>query len=420
MNELIAIGNAAVYVLLVIILLIKYKKFTISIYVLILYATSAIFSYFFIKHPLFQFSLHAGYLTVTPYVYYFATFILFYVPIMAFKEFEIQNIKEPPKLQFSLLLFFISIVSVITSIIYIPEVIQLFSNPAGLAANKMAKEAGDQIVFIPAPFGSIVLIGKIFSDVSILLFFYILSTKMYTITTKFLFGCIILIINPILGIAVGSRATLVFFIFSVFFSYQIFKKNYTQKMRRKTSMVSSVFLIMLVIFIILLSINRFEGAQNGVGFFFLKYLGESFSNFNILLYDQIDNYTFGAKNFSYFTNILGFTDLENINEIREYAVQQTGIPNNYFYTFIGQIFIDFGPIITFLLALFSSVFFWNKFKVVEMLKLSSIVVYYLYLNLLVRGVFFFPYSGKNGNLIIIGTFLVAVLVKYRFKILSKG
>lgn len=153
-----------------------------------------------------------------------------------------------------------------------------------------------------------------------------------------------------------------------------------------------------------ISVSRFEDLAN---FMIFKYLGEPMVNFAGILYPDITGFGGGAVYFQPITVL--FTGVANYSttlEKWEFVEGLTGITPEIFYTFVGALVIDFGFIMTFLIACF---FCWAGLSVARSSRSGVSFGAFIIINLLIYaysgGVFFFSVQGSGLFMIIYSAIL---------------
>lgn len=117
--------------------------------------------------------------------------------------------------------------------------------------------------------------------------------------------------------------------------------------------------------------------------------------------------TDGYFTFSQFLSDLGIDD--NALKISKELPAHTKYTRTwYFFTYIGNFFLDYGAIITFLILGILSLFFCNIVRK-HVLSFSAFLIFSAYIYMIVNGLFYFPYvAGMNGLYVCI---VLALLLK---------
>ncbi len=157
------------------------------------------------------------------------------------------------------------------------------------------------------------------------------------------------------------------------------------------------------LYVIYANIIRFEDEETPASLFLFKYAGESFVNFSGILYPQIIGYTYGISSFGLFRRFIGLTYTADISELRAIVERNTGTPGYIFYTFAGNIFRDFGPIITLIFGgIYAKVITGILPRTDDgTMKAGTLLTLAFLGNLYLPGLFYFSLYSQIGNISII-------------------
>lgn len=410
--------NAILYCSLLIYTLKRSPLVSISVMLTSLYAIGSICSVLFYTHSYFPYTIHNCVVTFEPFLYLFTSLLIFFFPILNFKQNELTSIKPPPKLKFKVFLIFLIIVNIVRLIYALPHALSMLTAGADLAGNKDAIMGGENLITVPFPLNILFIFSMIFSRLMVVFYFYYLAFYKSTRLKILLLTSITFLPEIVNAISDSSRSILFSFVTNVVFCYILFRPFLKKEYKKVFAILFSSFFALILLVVIAVTLARF---QNKVGvdisYWQYKYFGESFVNFNGLLYGKLKGLTWGERNFSFFTNILGSTDINNIMELRENADAITGIPNFIFYLFIGSLYIDFGPVLLLIIAILAAIIFNKIFKINNGgIPFASLILLQFYFRMCFDGLFFFPYTLQTGNLQIIFYLLTYLLFKYKIKV----
>ena len=229
--------------------------------------------------------------------------------------------------------------------------------------------------------------AKIFTGflqpMAVLFFFYLLSEnfpKKHTVT-------IILLLFAILTpsfftiVSVASRGMVVLLAVQFLVAYFIFKKNISNKINKKIKYTSLIFLSLFAIYSISVTKSRFGesssgGLSNEAQDSLIFYLGHSMLTFAYGITDTIKEFFWGDY-------ILGN---EEILKIGIDNMLGTHFDTNFF-TYVGAIYLDFGPFFTFVIALVFPFLMSIIFQYKKKLDMADLMIYLYYLTFLINGVF---------------------------------
>lgn len=227
--------------------------------------------------------------------------------------------------------------------------------------------------------------SKMFSGflqpMAILFFFYLLTdefSKKHKITIVLLLFAIILP-SFLTIISIASRGMLIVLFFEFLVSYFIFKKKFSSKINKIISVGALFFTIIFLIYSISVTKSRFEenassdlGAQDSLIFYF----GHSMLTFAYGLTDTIREFLWGDY-------LLG---KEEILKVGIDNLLGTHFDTN-FYTYVGALYLDFGPFFTFIIAVIFPLIMSLIFQFKKNVDMADLMIYVYYLTFLINGVF---------------------------------
>ena len=152
-----------------------------------------------------------------------------------------------------------------------------------------------------------------------------------------------------------------------------------------------------IAFIVAVSTSRFG---DEVWDYTFSYLGHSMLNFNDGLFYSMHDYAWGKKFFDFFYDLFGLNGY--------YSSEALGSTAGHgFVTFVGSLFIDFGPYVTILVAILA-VAIISRFFEKKNLLLSDIIMIVFYSSTMANGIFV---STKNRALIWVMTFVIYFITR---------
>ena len=220
---------------------------------------------------------------------------------------------------------------------------------------------------------------------------------------------LIFIVQVLSALANGSRGNLFFTIWSFVFYYILFFKHLDIKDKKIITKSFLCFFLLVLIYSIKISISRVSSSNSELPFEnILRYFGEAYPNLGNLFWNNVDNHPWGTRLFPY---IFGdkYTAL-SVQDGYSFWRNYTGVPVLNFKTLYGDLYIEFGPIIPFIIVSIISFFFYiflNKGKI-SFWKISLI---YWYFDLIIQGVFGFNKGGRSNLIVLIAIILVSSIVK---------
>src|SRR5690606_39198819 len=144
-----------------------------------------------------------------------------------------------------------------------------------------------------------------------------------------------------LGLLVGGRTNLMYWILSFIFCLVLFWPHFTPSKKRLITIVSLVTLGLLLSYMIYVTIERaLIGHSGETGNFLLSYAGQSYLNF-CYFFENLNNHEYTIQRILPITSSIFSGDF-NLNEYRDTVFYKTGMNIGIFYTFLGDIYVDLG------------------------------------------------------------------------------
>lgn len=254
-------------------------------------------------------------------------------------------------------------------------------------------------------------LAKVFTGflqpMAILFFFYLLSEEF---TKKHLITIILLLLAIIMPsfltiVSIASRGMVILLVIQFLVSYFIFKKNIAKKTNKVIGIASLVFVAIFLLYSISVTKSRFgESAAGGMSGdaqdSLLFYFGHSMLTFADGLTDSIRSFLWGDY-------LLG---KEEILKVGIDNLAGTHFDTN-FYTYVGALYLDFGPFFTFIIALIFPFLMALIFQYKKKLDMADLMIYVYYLTFLINGVFVVGIGYYIGWLMIFGIYIIFKTVK---------
>ena len=254
--------------------------------------------------------------------------------------------------------------------------------------------------------------------VNMVVLFYCLQRR--NINIRYIICIFIVSLLPALNsLRFGSRTDFIFFALAAFGMYLYLKDCFDKERKIIIKRTGIIFSSVLLAIMIAISIGRYVvGQQMGksdVGDFLYQYTAESIYNFNDNIYNEKG--TAGGLD----TMFPVYQDLGLVSdnvERREILGTKIKGATHIFYSYIGDLCIDWGKGATVLILLFLafSIRFFNRKAEIS---LSAMCILALYMYLISNGLFYFCYKG--GWKPITWTIIIAIIAffverKYKEKI----
>lgn len=333
MNDIAVFFNALLYCLLFLITWKKNKTIGTSEVLLLIYVAVSIAGiFYYYDNP------HIWDLNPLYFLYLFVIFFIFFKPVMCDNRIEVTNNPlTSPNLYKKIAVLYI-ILALYSCIIYIPQVYLILKNPEWADLYSEAHEEIEGNIYT-----KIANLFFHFRYLGLVLFFSFLAQK--DVSKFFLFILGIASFLPVLLVTIksASRGGIVALAGSIYLTYSLFKKILSPEIRKNLRTIAVCLIPMIFIYFMAVTISRF-GDNLSTGYdssesSLLSYLGQSMLYFNYGVMDSTTEYAWGGYMFD---------KSDAVNQIR-------GSHFGYsFITFIGTLYIDYGPLGTFLLAIAAS------------------------------------------------------------------
>ena len=352
-----------------------------------------------------------------PFIYLFIMLFLSLLPAIRFDGFSISHIVRPNQV----ILDSFSVVFIIVSLILLPS--YLSSIREGLVLLTVDSSGGFDLYadthsmrgasrsFMDIPF----VIFSMFSYIAVLVFFYYLtlpkSNKILLVGLS-----ISMVINLLAPISKGLRTETILMIFAIIAAYILVKKWLPERRNKMIRILGTIFFSIVFLLLAVLTVSRAVGSSIETNSSVVDYVGQANLNFNNYGLDA-GGIRYGDRTCRIFKEILLFDNVPNNPAERRIKYSKLFIDDYYFYTFVGDFTIDFGPYIAAILFVLSSLFFVSQTKPRKgELTFSQFLILYLAVLIpLQGGMYLFNFSDGGNYTLIAFAFMVFVcnIVKSR-------
>lgn len=404
--------NAILYTITVSFFVCRMKAFNLGIFIYCIYTIAGWASFLFYQQPLFRFSEHNSTITIEPFLYLYIVLLLFTYPFvvtrMQYKNIECRSIGN-----FNFLVKIIFCFQIFTILLLLPDTIRvLLSGNSMLAENRDAVYSSDADVLwftSKSVFNIPYLFNMGLLPIAVALSVYkIIYLKQRDLQSKlFLFSTILCKVCE--SIVLVNRGDLIIYTLYYISLLIFFKRLINQKTKRNIYIFLMFSTVLFGFLFWIISIARFEDLAY---FMLYKYAGESFINFNGLMYHNLKASTDGSVYFALFRRVIGLgSTWSDTREKWDYILKMTGVSGQYFYTFIGGLCFEFGKLKTLFIAIIFNILGMRLFVHTKEYSLASFLIFAIGGYVFIAGVFLFPLQGMNGNL----TIMFTVMLYFYFK-----
>ena len=395
--------------------------FKIALYAILMYSFSSIMSIVFYFQPLAHYNGQLnGNISFLPLIYWLTLFSITLIPLFQFDQSEVQSFKYNPKI-----LNIIAVVGFGVSVV--PFFEQLLLAPA-LIGGGAVEDLGESMVDLHdnPTLDNMSFLGRnglrfnvAIYDLSFIMLFVQLLQKKKNLKIIF-FLLFIIITRNLTGIISGHRSAAIEVVMKVLLitliAYPLIgtgEKKVVHKMIGWTfGIIGVIFAIITIGRQMLYSATRSEDFT--MVYFLSWYAGEGLVNFNQFL-PLMKHTADGQFTCWYFLHILGQNPPELTHDYM-YGKMTTlqGIPQNIFYTYIGNVVQDFGFIIAAILLSILALIFKGATRVKgRVMPISTLYLLVFYSTVILQGVTSYPYCADHGKFVIWNIYIYILLRLFR-------
>lgn len=406
--------NTLLYIVAFLYVVTKKRKFEIATFLFVIYMISAICSGL-LYYDIFGYGELYN-INLFPFIYLFISLIIAFAPIFRFESQNINHLVEPNKLFIVISIYLI--VVIIAN--FLGNVQIIFSNIKSVIAdtNFLNSIYREKIIIEAAKVGErelnyLAIFSNLATEMTLLFFFYNLTRirKQRLLS----WGLGIAAILPIFQVLItANRGKIGTTILGFIFLYLLFKPIMERSIKRKIKILIFVFASIAISIFSLITLARFAEGDKKINSAVLGslvyYEGQSMLHFNeYALSENVRQY--GDNSFPEIRAIIGLEYSKNIFDRQAKWGSKMGSIQGAFYTFIGDIVFDFGPIVSIMLIGIAAFIVRKKTKIMNHGYFHQIILLYIWYNICIQGVYYFTYKTIGGNLIIIFSLIVYAIFR---------
>nr|WP_231613183.1 O-antigen polymerase [Pseudoalteromonas sp. SWXJZ94C] len=374
-----------------------------------LYLSSILGSFFLFA----EFSVPYKEYSITATIIFLLAFLIYMIPVSMLNLRKVDDIYCADDKAFFRIGWFLIVTNAFAIIYFIPIVYGVFSsadNIINLRAMVVSQESVSS--------GGLYLLFSYttqFYPIMLVFFFYsyLKHPEKKWFNILMLLTSMSYIVNVLASV---GRDGIVLWSMSFLFSYIIFKGFLDKEVRRRIKKYFLFLFLSFISFFILISLARFLKGGDYFSLFqsMLIYFSQQFGEFN----RYATNIDANNMDFSKIFPILKyFKETDSVSLLDDHFgfLNTYGFSKYVFKTFIGSWYTHLGSIgllltVTFISALFS--IFMYSFRT-KTLSLGVVVVYTLYCQVILHGVFYYKLSYTVSNLYMLTVFLIFIFLHYR-------
>lgn len=387
-----------------------------SVFIIFLWLVSAFIGIFYCKMPIPLYKTGGFEIELLPFLYLFVCLIIGLLPIKNIQpqKFVIANTNN----EFIATLIKILAITSITP--FIEVIIHLGITIANGQFFVMAEKYDDialgdvEILHLTWMNERLLHLQMLFRYISPVLFFYsLVHSKQFK--KVYIIGIFLSsILSPVYSISSGARTGLIFISTYLISLYFIIEANLNGDIKVRLKHYAIVAGSILGVLIMALTVGRFVlgdkfAGQDGTALEFIaQYTAEPMYNFNNSMWHE------PYKTDGYYTFPQLFSDLgidDNALEVSKGLYTHTKYTKTwYFFTYIGNFFMDYGALMTIFILGFLSLYFCIMMRN-RNISFSTFLLFSTYLYMIVNGLFYFPYmAGMDGLYVTIGLALLLKII----------
>lgn len=237
-------------------------------------------------------------------------------------------------------------------------------------------------------------VGKIGNTIDGVFLYFLIFSPFYLLTRKDVSISFILLSTIPVGthllfqMAAAGRGTMVSFMLWAFYLVLLFHKNIPRVRLKKIRIWGLSVLVLMVIGLTAITVSRkaATNAEDNVFVFIGYYVAKSHLDFNENLW-HMKQHTEGDNSFAFVKSCLGLPTFNSFLEKEKYWNEsRIGVQPGYFYTYIGDLYMDFGSYITVILFVMNSFFalliFKNRRGSTSILR---VFLFFIYSSVIIMG-----------------------------------
>lgn len=386
--------NVLLYLLLFIILY-RRKCNKVAILATGIWLLSAVIGLLYVQMPVPIYKNALGHdLTFAPFLYLFVCFFITLLPLLSSREdvCVIYTTKKHLLYPFLWVLAVCALFPFLESLFYLIKMV-ITGQFMTMAANYDDISAGNiqafQVSYISNRILVLLICMKLITPI---LFFYVYQNVK---ASKYLkIGLFIASITPAVNnMCNGGRVQTVFITLYYIALYLLFKKALNESARKLLKKISLYIFVVIGTAFIAMTVGRFVlgdkfGGGSALDFIF-QYTSEGMFNFDNSLY-YVKKSTDGLATSWTIMNHFGLTDSLPVN-YTDFLTGRLGVPGWWFYTYIGDLYADFGFVGTLLwISTLSFVFLMIRMR--RNMDIADLFLYSIYLHIVVNGLFYYPHK----------------------------
>lgn len=218
---------------------------------------------------------------------------------------------------------------------------------------------------------------------------------------------------PLAGIQVADRTECVFYALMFIFCYILFSKFITRKVKRYISWIGCCLAAVVITYLFVVSVARFEDREGGTGQSMVQYAGQGYLNFCFFWENGKFEYISPEREFP-LTWFYAF-HVNNSPERRAERSGEQGFFMSVFASFIGDIMLDLSPIgmVIWVLFYFMACCLIIKSAHRKEMDISEVLVIFVAAVVPTFGIFYYRLYNRASSFLVIITLTMYLLSRYK-------
>ena len=318
---------------------------------------------------------------IAPLFYLFVTINICLLPLWNAKFSSLQRIKDNGMAEIydglSFVFFALSILPLV-SLLSNFSVQQL----VGSNLSNMYESSGDKsALFFSGPSKFCFAMIRRFEILVVVLLFYQLSKR----KTKYVYElCIPIMVFTLFKLLSGSRGGLVGTGLLMVTLFLMLRQTFSAETRKTVVKIGAVVGSLFVLALAAISISRFSqntNTEDTIDVWISQYMGEAIPRFSDDVWG-IKTLLYGNQNFMFLRKLIGLSYIENYDSYKAIYGIKLGTPVDVFYTFMGDIYLDFGTIGGVVFSIIFAFVFSKFLKIKNDISIPTLAVLCLFFDLL--------------------------------------
>ncbi len=356
-------------------------------------------------------------MSLFPLIYLYITIMISISPVLAYNQNKIRTIREMGFFtidSISWIFLVAALIQIPSNLIHIREGLTTILTDAsgGLDIyNEIMEESisslgDDTISNLPS------IIVNVLTEIVVLIVFFNLAIGR---KKKFNYVLLALIcILPFSHLANSQRGPAVSIVLTILVTYFALNRFYPKKFVKYAKTSGILLAVLLVIPFMAITHSRFDRSEGGFESSIYSYVGQENVNFNLYAFDN-NGLRYGDRVCPLFKRMLGFDNVPTNFWDRRMKYQHLKINDEVFIGYVGDLCLDFGPIVTFivLLILSLSVRYGSKIRNGEISFDKLLLLQFIMVMVIQGGMKLFPFAD-GGALKIIAYLLTYICLKIEY------